>query len=353
VVTTSITISPPRDNIPDLTTVYTPLAYCVSRWMLPVSNGSYGTTVFSTRPKSSERGADSFYMGCQRFSTVWYSPGVCPDGQTVAEITEIRTSVATQGAGTFWRASCCMSGMTLGPEYSIGCISRFSTPLTAYYVVTNGTSTAQSKSQTLVETRLVTPGVIDDLTTATSVLTRGGIAIADPIVVGWEREDLTLFPTNYASSLAQRIGVPFTASSAVPASTSRLPQQTNSSSPSSASKSPHLTGGQIAGISIGVILAVALVGVGFFLLYTRKRRKATALGVNGSQLPEMEGQSSGIGRWFWPGQWRPKSKVQELNANVSDCELDGEGVRPELDSRAVVIVPGEPVELDAEEAQRK
>jgi len=108
VVTTSIPLSPPRDNIPDLTTIYTPPAYCVGRWMLPISNGSYGTTVFSTRPKASERGADSLYMGCQRFSTLWYSPGVCPHGQTVAEITEIRTSEATHGAGTFWRASCCM-----------------------------------------------------------------------------------------------------------------------------------------------------------------------------------------------------------------------------------------------------
>jgi len=238
--------------------------------------------------------------------------------------------------------------MTFGPEYSIGCISRFSTPFTAFYVVTPTVTSDSSQATGLLDN--------DGLKTATSVLTQGGIAIADPVVVGWEQQHLSLFPADYASSLAQRIGVPFTASSAVPASTSSLPQPTSSSSSPSQSKSPRLPGGTIAGIVIGVILAVALVGVVLFLVYVRKRCITDhTMGVNETQLPEMEGQSSGIVKWFSTGRWRQddsKRKAQELNANGGEYELDGEGPRQELDSRAVVVVPGGPVELDADESQK-
>jgi len=71
----------------------------------------------------------------------------------------------------------------------------------------------------------------------------------------------------------------------------------------------------------------------------------------------MEGETSRIHKWLLGGRWRheadSKSKAQELYVNEGDYELEGEGLQQELDSRAVIIVPGPPVELDAREMRTK
>lgn len=109
VVTTSTSGTFPPDNMPDLTTVYTPPPSCVNRWMLPNVLGAV-PTVYSTSPIASngrQMGQDSFYLACQRFSTLTYSPGVCTDAQAIVEMTEVRTTGVTGDVGTFWQASCC------------------------------------------------------------------------------------------------------------------------------------------------------------------------------------------------------------------------------------------------------
>ena len=117
IITTRVGPQPP-DNIPDLTTIYTPPESCLSRWMLPIANTGAATatsqtqtTVFSTQPRPAQDGADSSYLPCQRFSTLTYSPGICPDGQTIVQITEVHelrsAGEGEGGTATFWQASCC------------------------------------------------------------------------------------------------------------------------------------------------------------------------------------------------------------------------------------------------------
>jgi hypothetical protein len=55
--------------------------------------------------------SDASYKSCQAFSAPSYTPGVCPNGHTVAEVTEYQTyqiSGTTSGnVRTYWQASCC------------------------------------------------------------------------------------------------------------------------------------------------------------------------------------------------------------------------------------------------------
>jgi hypothetical protein len=98
---------------PDLMTIYTYPTQCVDRWMIGPSRCQFGDyvgsphnfTVFSIDPG---RGtvSDPLYRSCQRYSTPIYTPGVCPSGHTIAEVTAYQSSVPT-GFITFWEASCC------------------------------------------------------------------------------------------------------------------------------------------------------------------------------------------------------------------------------------------------------
>jgi hypothetical protein len=101
------------EGAPDLTTIYTYPTQCVDRWMIGPSNCEFGintaiphnVTVFSIDPGKGTV-SDPLYRSCQRYSTPIYTPGVCPSGHTIAEVTAYQSSVTT-GFVTFWEASCC------------------------------------------------------------------------------------------------------------------------------------------------------------------------------------------------------------------------------------------------------
>jgi hypothetical protein len=82
----------------------------------PVTSAtSLGTTyeifvAFSTTPVNSYPGAvyDSSYIKCQPLGAlVNYSPGICPQGKTVAEITEYHYGRTSGSIETRFSASCC------------------------------------------------------------------------------------------------------------------------------------------------------------------------------------------------------------------------------------------------------
>jgi hypothetical protein len=161
-------------NIPPLTTIYSPSPSCADRWMLAGTNqvvttyvGTVATLATTTRripttnttvlsPSTDSNQAttsalglatttaenaitssaalaareiqaqqhtvfsmdlngtatDPSYRACQRYNAApTYSPGVCPEGQTVAEITAWHVNASSGGIvtgyHTFWQASCC------------------------------------------------------------------------------------------------------------------------------------------------------------------------------------------------------------------------------------------------------
>jgi hypothetical protein len=144
---TSVTIN----NVPPLSKIYTQSAECIDRWML--ADNSLGSTTFyqtipevgatTTRLVSADHvitpsaapqiagpvkrdmaepqavtqafnltvwsiDSNPLFTSCQPYSSQpLYSPGVCPDGQTAAEITEIQANRTDGGVLTSWIASCC------------------------------------------------------------------------------------------------------------------------------------------------------------------------------------------------------------------------------------------------------
>lgn len=101
-----------------LTTVFTPPATCGERWVVrgdpwgPVTFGG-GVVIKSAwdiyKIDSQDKEIrDPWYQDCQPHSqsAATYSPGVCPQGQTVAEITKHEVPGST-GVEEHWQASCC------------------------------------------------------------------------------------------------------------------------------------------------------------------------------------------------------------------------------------------------------
>ncbi|KAH6865883.1 hypothetical protein BKA58DRAFT_390392 [Alternaria rosae] len=159
-----------------------------------------------------------------------------------------------------------------------------------------------------------------------------GTALASPLRVYWQSSDLSSFPSDYASSLASVIGVPFGDTSTKPTNTTTPPSAPPStkSNRKSSSRSP----GAIAGIAVGVgALVIASIVI---LLYLRRRRKRQRR-LQHPDVPEMEGSSRGLKR-FMGGKWR--------------AETDGTSQPVEAGSGSVVIIPGPPVELDGTQRER-
>jgi hypothetical protein len=131
-------------DIPPLTTSWTPPTGCSNRWMaeniiaigfaasisskaLPAlrrattdtdysTETTIGTFVaFSTIPYYTDDGElyDRSYLSCQPYGAPnHYSPGICPHGQTVAEITEYHYSTTSGSTETRFEASCCQRYVT-------------------------------------------------------------------------------------------------------------------------------------------------------------------------------------------------------------------------------------------------
>jgi len=161
-------------------------------------------------------------------------------------------------------------------------------------------------------------------TTSSITTISAGVAVADPVTVAWQLEDLQSFPPDYASSLARKIGI------TLPASDNTLGNPRQTSAPAAG----DLSTGAKAGIGIGAAIGAAVIGISAVLLCLRKRRKAgtTTSGHNNSEMEDQD-LSFKKTRWYFGGKWR--------------SEVAAEPTQNELDSKAVHVVPGPPAELEA------
>lgn len=230
------------------------------------------------------------------------------DVEAFAPMTAVRTPIIRDGSG----------------GSSIGAPSTWS----GYFDYVEDTVTV-TNNQSIITTS--TTRTVTNITTLTSA-----VALADVINVIWEETDLPRFPSAYAASLAKRIGVSFTPS-AMPGSSSFLPSQTASTSPSKLSSKGLSKGGTAGvGVSSAVAFLIAIALIAFLVL--RKRRKTREASTSFSHEryhPEMEDQDASLAtrKWFLRGRWR--SEVETPKAKPG-----------ELDSRSVRIVSGPPQEMD-------
>lgn len=217
--------------------------------------------------------------------------------------------------------------MTFGTDWSSACLSIISTPFRVHAPIITPLAFSGEETTTVWEyTDSLSAASSDAVSTISNITTiTSGLAVVNPGVVGWQIEDFSLFPGDYATSLAQRIGV---AHEATPASSSGLPTQTNLT-PETTSK---LSTASKAGIGVGVAIGVVAIGiiVGFLIW---KRRWTPAPVTETSSIPEMEDQDTNLAKrkWFFGGRWR--------------SEAEAEAGQQELDSKTVHIVPGPPGEL--------
>jgi hypothetical protein len=162
------------------------------------------------------------------------------------------------------------------------------------------------------------------------------------VIVAWQIEDLQLFPSDYQTSLARKIGVP-------------LPTGTSSRQPTNASMPDDLSTAAKAGIGVGAVVVAAIIGLLTMILCIRRRRKraSTIQRPNVAELEDPD-QNNTPRKWFFGGKWRNEvhaEAVNEVHANAVENELDSTIVQNELDSRNVHIIPGPPAELDGSVSQ--
>jgi hypothetical protein len=227
------------------------------------------------------------------------------------------------------------------------CVSVISTPLPVRALYT--TTYTNGKASSFYEQVINDKSTVSNMTTMTR-----GTAIADPLYVAWEASDLSLFPTAYATSLAQKIGVKFTPA-ATPASgaSTRGASQTGSIGTPSGTTTPSTTNPDSEGLSsgakigigvgagIGAILLVALLAVIILMRRSRKRNRATTAYPDES-TPAMEGQYGGLAKNKWFRRSQPAEEEIQLTARPN-----------ELDSFPVQYQSSHPVELDGSQMPRR
>lgn len=106
-VTTDIT-TPAALRRGTMNPTFVPLITTPGAGRAPPSSGTF--VAFSTNPSNTSSGAlyDASYSSCQPDGAPFhYSPGICPNGQTVAEITEYHYSTTSGSIATNFEASCC------------------------------------------------------------------------------------------------------------------------------------------------------------------------------------------------------------------------------------------------------
>ena len=222
--------------------------------------------------------------------------------------------------------------MTFGSAYPDVCLSSFSTPFRAYAaIITAPAFDGQEVIPVYDYTTIYEPSggvretsVISDITTLAT-----GLAVADPVIVNWQIDDVGTFPSEYVKSLVARYSVPAPAGTSTPTVNALAPTNAlePTTAPASSPSSPNgLSTGTQIGIGIGVAVAAALVGSLSIFWCLRRRRERAA---NDVVIPEMEDQDF------------TKSQRRWYN------ELDAQATQNELDSKPVHELPQPPAELQA------
>jgi hypothetical protein len=226
--------------------------------------------------------------------------------------------------------------MSFGSEYADVCLSHFSTPFRAYVEIT--TAPAYDGEEVIpvydYTTIYGSGGSSGETSVISNIITFAtGLAVADPIIVAWQIEDVGTFPSEYIKSLVARYSEPAPASTSTPTTNALKP--TNVPAPSTSSSG--LSTSTQVGIGVGVAAAAALVG-GFLLFWClRRRRKSATTTEPDVVVSEMEDQDylRSQRKWYFGGRWRN--------------EADGQTTQNELDSKAVHELPEPPAELEAHE----
>ncbi|KAI1377865.1 hypothetical protein F4677DRAFT_413747 [Hypoxylon crocopeplum] len=283
--TTTTVDEPLSDSLGQLVpllTTFTPPASCINDWV-------YDTETEGTVWK--DRSYNTLYpIDCQPFNghNTVYRPGICPSGQEFSQldvIVETDGGTASSRVSSWYMGYCCSTGYRLSfrerfSEYP-NCFSGLVPPVVA-----------------TVRGAIAT----DTDTTSTTTLGSALVAIEEPVSIVWVESDLTWFPDPVANSFRALMGLPplttttssthsatglgpsmmsTTMPTATSASSGPFPLTTSTTSPQDinqqitdvSTERSVLSGGAIAGICVGVVAFLALLGTICYLTCIRRRKK--------------------------------------------------------------------------------
>lgn len=161
----------------------------------------------------------------------------------------------------------------------------------------------------------------------TTIINSTVTAVGQDITVIWKEGDLSLFPEQFAASLRVGMGLaPFPSGSTQ--GSSYMPPATSTATatavPSEESESAsRLSGGAIAGISLGVAaLFIALGILGYFAAARRWKGKLPVVGNPGESTPTMRPRGGRFSASEWIRRWRetvphhPEVPEMETGENI-------------------------------------
>lgn len=320
-----------------LTTLFSLPPECSTRWIMPRPDTVYSNIAYVPGEIGSPQitVSSSYYVDCYPYRiSNSFSPGVCPSGDSFI----VRSQLTAE---KIWRGACCprfvcplwklilaldiQTKLSSGMSFDLRgylCEMKINSPFTAIVAYTTNKTTLWDWEKV---SRNGNP--TSSYKNTTVVLT--GTKIVVPIEVEWQRNDLTLFPPAYASSVATQVGIEFTAtptispglSSSFPPPTGKLSNVTGRYAMSEEMKTGIGVGSTMGGLACGATILTSI-----WWIRGRKKR------VPHPNDPELAAHSRGL-RIFLKGKWR--------------AEAEGLSQPVETDGRSVIIIPGPPVELEA------
>ncbi|KAL7619587.1 hypothetical protein AAE478_010128 [Parahypoxylon ruwenzoriense] len=317
------------DLVP-LLTVFTPPEGCVNSWV-------YDTRTEGTVWKDRHYNTD-YPFSCMPFhgQTTVYRPGVCPSGQEFKRI-DVTVEGGVENPQTWYMGNCCSTGYKIsfreGVSAYMECFSGLVPPVVA-------TFTAPAFRDA------------DTIATSTTTISSAVVATEEAVNIIWNESDLTYFPAPVAQSFRALMGLP--------RPRRRHPRGISADS-SSVPTTNSLSGGAIAGISVGVVIFVALQALLCYLSCGRYRRKKKKKKEPHQQyaaqtLESPSSRSGGHGQSSWLRPWRkdeawpgPHNTGEQNNGPGSRGTYEGGGWMAELQDTHVRRgeLPGAAVESRA------
>lgn len=182
-------------------------------------------------------------------TATWFSPGICPQGYTIAQST-----TEVNGAATETEAKCCPRGYSLTSTF--GCVS--SVPFGTYNV------TAQFSGSAVQLLTVNNQGFAD--------------AYGSSVSIRWQAKDFAT-PTTTSSISASKTSSPISSPISSPTTTVPLASSTSSQAPITDIPPSHnssISSSARAGIGLGIaVLVIALCAFGYFWVRRNVRAKTT------------------------------------------------------------------------------
>ncbi|KAF2399296.1 hypothetical protein EJ06DRAFT_522795 [Trichodelitschia bisporula] len=293
-------------NIAPLTTSFTPPAACATQYAAPNRDiNSVGAGNFVVGRTSS-----CYPPGFVSIS--FYSPGICPSGQTLAKTAQSTTVHGGTSTAVQFAGFCCYTGFAVeGLLGTSQCVSRSTSPFTIsaeYSLFTTSTGLlentifyASTETDHLSDAVLASTSFAPHSTTysatglTTAVTGTSAIFIAAPVQIRWEHTDSAIMHWALAGD----------------------PIPPGALSPSTRKSVPP---GAIAGAVIGALLVLALLIILVFLFLHRRRARTPPYSpTNSNQDYEFKTNTSTTVRHL---------STRELDAAPVNHELDGRMLSP-------------------------